>query len=115
MSQDELRQKLNELDQRREALMAAGILDTDYQPVTMRSGEIERGVAMALEIYVRDAIKKLDVFNDLRARLDLLKELIEKRFIDKNLQIDRESGFKIISRNNNEVPLDKLSSAYSCL
>jgi predicted ATP-binding protein involved in virulence len=65
---------------------------------------------MALEIYVRDAIKKLDVFNSLRARLDLFKELIEKRFIDKTLHIDRESGVKIVSKTGLGVPLDKLSS-----
>jgi energy-coupling factor transporter ATP-binding protein EcfA2 len=109
-SQDELREALRELDGRREALMSAGILDTEYQPVTLRGGEIDRGVAMALELYVKDAVKKLDVFNDLLGRVNLFKELIENRFIDKTLQIDRERGFKITSKTFTEVPLDKLSS-----
>jgi predicted ATP-binding protein involved in virulence len=65
---------------------------------------------MALEIYVRDASKKLDVFNNLRSRLDLFKELIEKRFSDKTIQIDRESGFRIVSHTTAAVPLEKLSS-----
>src|SRR5262249_14533918 len=64
LSQDELREALKKLDERREALMKAGILDKDYQPVTLRGGEIDRGVAMALELYVKVAVKKLDVFND---------------------------------------------------
>lgn len=98
------------MDKRRQALMDAGILDTDYKAVTLRGGNIERGVAMALEMYVKDAVQKLDVFNTLRARLDLLKDLIQKRVIDKIVQIDRESGFKIISKTGLEVPLDKLSS-----
>jgi predicted ATPase len=110
LSQDQLREALKNLDKRREALMEAGILDTDYQPVTLRGGEIDRGVAMALELYVKDAVKKLDVFNNLLARVDLFKELIERRFIDKTLQIDRERGFKITSKTHAEVPLDKLSS-----
>jgi predicted ATPase len=110
LPQDQLRLELKQLDERRDALMAAGILDTDYRTVTMRSGNIEPGVAMALEIYVKDAVQKLNVFNDLRARLDLFKELIETRFLDKTLHIDRESGFKITSKNLHEVPLDKLSS-----
>jgi predicted ATP-binding protein involved in virulence len=42
--------------------------------------------------------------------LDLFKELIENRFIDKTLHIDRENGFKIISKTQHEVPLDRLSS-----
>jgi predicted ATPase len=110
LSQDQLRQELRQLDERREALMSAGILDTEYKAVTMRSGNIEPGVAMALEIYVKDATQKLDVFNNLRSRLDLFKELIEKRFIDKTLHIDRESGFRIVSKTNLDVPLDRLSS-----
>jgi predicted ATP-binding protein involved in virulence len=59
---------------------------------------------------VKDTGKKLDMFNDLRSRLDLFKELIENRLIDKTIKIDRESGFKIISKTNVEVPLERLSS-----
>jgi predicted ATPase len=110
LAEDQLRKELTQLDKRRQALMDAGILDTDYKAVTLRGGNIERGVAMALEMYVKDAVQKLDVFNTLRARLDLLKDLIQKRVIDKIVQIDRESGFKIISKTGLEVPLDKLSS-----
>jgi predicted ATP-binding protein involved in virulence len=110
LSQTALRQELRNLDDRREALMSAGILDTQYEAVTLRSGDIEPGVAMALEIYVKDAVQKLNVFSALRSRLDLFKELIERRFIDKALNIDRESGFKIKSKTGLNVPLDKLSS-----
>jgi hypothetical protein len=98
LTQAELRQELTQLDARREALMSAGILDTEYRAVTMPGGTIETGIAMALEIYVKDAKRKLDVFNNLLSRLDLFKELIEKRFIDKTLHIDRENGFKLTSK-----------------
>jgi len=110
LSQEQLRTALKTLDQRREALMSAGILDTEYKAVTMRGGNIEPGVAMALEIYLGDAIQKLDVFNNLLARLDLFKELIAKRFLDKTLHIARDSGFKCTSTTGRDVPLDKLSS-----
>lgn len=110
LSQDQLRKELKSLDGRRDALMKAGILDADDKSVTIKSGNIDPGVVMALEIYVRDASKKLDVFNNLRSRLDLFKELIEKRFIDKTIHIDRESGFRIVSQTTAPVPLEKLSS-----
>jgi energy-coupling factor transporter ATP-binding protein EcfA2 len=110
LSQDQLRQELSRLDERRQALMSAGIMDTEYRSVKLRRGNIEPGVAMALEIYVKDAVQKLNVFNSLRSRLDLFKELIDKRFIDKSLQIDRELGFKITSKTGIGVPLEKLSS-----
>jgi predicted ATP-dependent endonuclease of OLD family len=110
LSQDQLRQELKQLDERREALMGAGILAAEYMPVALRGGNIEPGVAMALEIYVKDAVQKLNIFNDLRSRLDLFKRLVENRFIDKTLRINRNSGFEIISKTNAVVPLDKLSS-----
>jgi hypothetical protein len=94
LTQDELRQALTQLNERRAALMAAGIMDLDSKEVTLTGGNIERGVAMALEIYVEDASQKLDVFNNLRSRLDLFKDLIDKRFIDKSIQIDRELGLE---------------------
>jgi energy-coupling factor transporter ATP-binding protein EcfA2 len=109
-SQEGLRLELKSLDDRREALMSAGILDAQHEAVTLRSGNIEPGVARALEIYVTDAVRKLDVFNELRGRLDLFKQIIETRFIDKTIHIDRESGFKITSKTGLNIPLDKLSS-----
>jgi predicted ATP-binding protein involved in virulence len=110
LSEDNLRQELRSLDERRAGLMASGILDTDYQPVSLLAGNIDPGVVKALEIYVSDTVNKLDVFNDIRSRIDLFKDLIGKRFIDKTLQIERENGFKITSANQSDVPLDKLSS-----
>jgi AAA15 family ATPase/GTPase len=110
MSQDQLREELKRLDERRKALMSAGILDTNYEAVTLRRGNIDSGVAMALQIYVNDAVRKLDVFNNLRDRLDLLKEIIERRFIDKTFHIDRENGFRVISKTGIDIPLEKLSS-----
>ena len=109
-SQEELRKRLKLLDQKREALMSAGILDSELKTVTMKGGNIEPGVAMVLDIYVNDTIQKLDVFNGLRARLDLFKELIERRFIDKTLLVDREGGFRVVSKTGLDVPLEKLSS-----
>jgi predicted ATPase len=110
LSQDVLRSELKTLDDRREALMSAGILDTQYEAVTLRSGNIDSGVARALEIYVKDAVRKLDVFNDIRSRLDLFKQIIEKRFIDKTIHIDRENGFRITSKTGSNIPLESLSS-----
>ena len=108
--QEVLRQKLRELDERREALMSAGILVAQHEEVTLGSGNIQAGVVRALEIYVEDAGRKLDVFNDVRSRLDLFKEIIDRRFIDKTIHIDREKGFKIKSKTADDIPLEKLSS-----
>ena len=106
----ELRKELERLDERRKALMAAGILDTDFEPVTISFGSIDPGVARVLQIYVTDTDKKLTVFDRLRERLDVLKDLINRRFSDKSLRVNKERGFEIVSTTGREVPLDKLSS-----
>ncbi|MDR3564456.1 MAG: AAA family ATPase [Negativicutes bacterium] len=109
-SEAELRAELRKLDERRDALMTSGLLDTDYRPVSLRDGDMQPGVAMALEIYVKDTTEKLNVFNDMGARIDLFKKIINDRLIDKELKIDRENGFEIVLSNGTSVPLDKLSS-----
>lgn len=110
LSQRELREELESLDQRREALMSAGILDKEYEAAKIPAGNIDPGRVVALEIYVSDAKKKLDVFTNIRSKIDLFKEIIESRFIDKMMFIDRDAGLRIKSKTGHAVPLDKLSS-----
>jgi predicted ATPase len=90
--------------------MSAGILDRDFEPVSIVGEDIEPGVAKVLEVYVKDANEKLAVFDSLKAREALFKELIETRFLDKTLEVDRENGFKVISPIGNAIPLETLSS-----
>lgn len=110
ITQEELGKELDRLDNRRKALMAAGILDTEFEPVNISVGYIEAGVARVLEIYVQDTDKKLTVFDRLLDRLDLLTDLINRRFSDKRLTVDKEKGFGLVSRTGQEIPLEKLSS-----
>lgn len=73
LAEDQLRKELMRLDDRRESLMNAGIIDSEVKAVTLRSGRIDSVVVKALEIYVGDAIDKLNVFDSLLARVDLFK------------------------------------------
>jgi predicted ATP-dependent endonuclease of OLD family len=110
MTQSALRVALEQVDARRNELMSAGILDRDFEPVSIVGEDIEPGVAKVLEVYVKDANQKLAVFDALNAKVALFKELIETRFLDKTLESDRENGFKVISPKGNAIPLETLSS-----
>lgn len=106
----ELRDQLKTLDERRAELMISGLLNSSSEVVTLQSGKIDQGVAKALEIYVRDTKEKLDVFNDVKAKLDLFKYIIESRFLGKTIEFDQTNGFRILSETKIDVPIEKLSS-----
>ena len=106
----ELRAQLEDLDQNRQELMHAGILDEELEQVSMEGGDIESGVAQVLDVYIRDTEKKLKVFEGLLEKISALTEIVNERFIDKRLRVDREHGFTVLSKGGSRIPLDKLSS-----
>jgi predicted ATP-binding protein involved in virulence len=110
LTESELRHKLEELDRKRRALMGAGVLDTEFDYVAIEGVAIEEAVAKVLEIYVKDNEEKLTVFDTLLAKIDVFTKIVNERFIDKEIKIDRQHGFMILSRSAVDVPLDKLSS-----
>lgn len=110
LTQEDLRQKLDGLDQKRSELMSAGLLDTDTESVTIGQERIDASLIKVLEIYVQDNQEKLAVFDSLLGRINIFKNLVNARFIDKKLVIDRRQGFRVAAKSQNDVPLDKLSS-----
>lgn len=110
LTETEIRSQLERLDQNRQELMHAGILDQELEPVSMDGGDIESGVAQVLDVYIEDTAKKLKVFDGLLEKIMALTEIVNERFIDKKLRVDREHGFTVLSQGEERIPLDKLSS-----
>ena len=110
LTETEIRSQLERLDQNRQELMDAGILDQELEPVSMDGGDIESGVAQVLYVYIEDTAKKLRVFDGLLEKIMALTEIVNERFIDKKLRVDREHGFTVLSQGGERIPLDKLSS-----
>ncbi|MGO8026401.1 AAA family ATPase [Rhizobium leguminosarum] len=98
------------LDDKRKELMAAGILDTETdEPVELPDGPLKREVASVLHVYAEDTKKKLASLSDLLAKIKLFKKLIDKRFVTKDVTINRKNGIDVRS-GEREIPLEKLSS-----
>lgn len=98
------------LDNKRKELMAAGILDTETdEPVELPEGPLKREVASVLHVYAEDTKKKLESLSDLLAKIKLFKKLIDKRFVTKDVTINRKNGIDVRS-GLREIPLEKLSS-----
>lgn len=107
---ENLEKKLADLDAKRNALMQAGILDTqEDEPVALPAGTIDPAVARVLQMYAVDTQKKLDTLQHLLDRINLFKKLIAQRFTTKDVQVDREHGIYVKARGGH-IPLDKLSS-----
>lgn len=102
--------RLIELDERRQSLMEVGILDADEDvQLELPDKELQDAVARVLSVYIEDNQKKLDSLSSIYKRVKLFKELMSQRFGTKKVDVSKSGGLKI-THNDNEVPLDRLSS-----
>jgi len=96
MSEDELRKRFQNLESKRRRLEEAGLLEKENTGFELPAAmdDATRGV---MSIYVNDIEKKLSVFDDLAARIDLFREIINGHFMYKQLQVSRKKGFRFLS------------------
>ncbi len=94
MGREEITAKLQEIESRRTALMEAGILDLDFE--NFAAGDwFDDATARVLAVYIRDTEQKLKVFSDIFEKIDLFKDIVNSRFIDKHITADRENGIVV--------------------
>lgn len=105
----ELREKLAQLERKRERLRDAGLLDRQEGPRFQIPEELHE-TQRVLTVYVRDVEEKLSVFNDIAMRIDLLKEIVNGRFAFKQMAIDKEKGFVFTSQDGQPLSPTHLSS-----
>ncbi len=91
--EEQLREKLTELEKKRARLTAVGLLDQGDNAAVQVSGQIDQSTKVMLSIYVEDTEKKLGIFNEIADRIELLKKIINKRFLYKSMEVSKERGF----------------------
>jgi predicted ATP-binding protein involved in virulence len=114
----ELEEGLEKLNARRELLNKVGLLDTTEENVIPISNAIKRQSGKnkellkdVLQIYLDDSNQKLTIYDDLARKINLLIEIINKRFLYKKMSIDKNKGFVFTStRTGNDIPISGLSS-----
>jgi len=97
--QSDLRSKLAEI----------AVLDTSAD-LPLPNRQLEDWERRVLWTYLEDTDEKLATFQDLLGRVRLLRDIVNSRFLYKELTIDREKGFKFITNLGQEVGADRLSS-----
>lgn len=105
-----LRKQLSELEDKRNQLTTTGLLaeekDVDFQvPPTM--DERTKGV---LSVYVKDVQKKLSIFDEMAAKIDLFKKIINERFKFKGMTISKERGISFTTIDGSPLSPTSLSS-----
>jgi len=110
LTDEELRQKVNELEEKRSKLIEAGLLNRDEDPNFQIQGYIDESTKKILSVYIEDVDKKLSVFNEIARKTDLIKRIINEKFSYKQINISKNKGFTFTTDDGNSLSPTNLSS-----
>jgi energy-coupling factor transporter ATP-binding protein EcfA2 len=89
-----VKEKLNNLERRRNRLIEAGLLEkNEEQNLLAQQQDMDGSMRNILSVYAEDGAKKLDVFGDFVEKIALFREIVNSRFMYKVMTIDYERGF----------------------
>lgn len=110
-----IRDKLTELEEKRNRLVEVGLLEPDERETGFQIPEEndnynnERTLRSVLQIYIRDTDEKLEVYQELAQRIEVFKDIIQEMLRHKKLLISKD-GFEVVSDIGRTIPLKELSS-----
>ncbi|MEH1765221.1 AAA family ATPase [Nostoc sp.] len=96
LTNQQLRNDLNELEATRSRLIEVGLLDKDEDAeFQIQPQDIEESTKNALSVYVEDVEKKLSVFAEIARKIDLLRKIINNKFAYsyKEINFSKDKGF----------------------
>lgn len=107
---EDLRRQLTDIDEKRQELTEAGILDREAdEPVELPAGDLSAEIGGVMSVYAEDTRRKLESLSGILSKIKLFKRLIDQRFITKDVRISRQNGINV-TFHGHPVPLEKLSS-----
>ena len=107
---DELKIKWNELEEKRSKLMAARLLDQEEDIDFPELQSMDKSNINVLSVYVGDVQEKLQVFDELTDKIDLLVNIIKNKFQYKEMSISKKEGFVFKTSDGNILSPTNLSS-----
>lgn len=110
ISESELRKKLAELEMKRKSLVAVGLADQNANDAILAANRIDANTKAVLSLYIEDTQQKLAIFNDIVPQIELLTQIINKRFLYKEMSISRKDGFVFTTPKGTRLALETLSS-----
>lgn len=110
LTDEKLRHQLNQLEEKRSQLINAGLLNKDEDSAFQVQEEIDESTKKVLSVYIEDVDQKLSVFNDIAAKIDLFKRIINDKFSHKQIAISKDRGFTFTTSAGNSLSPTDLSS-----
>ncbi|MCQ8130795.1 AAA family ATPase [Methylomonas rivi] len=113
---DQLKVELQQVEATRERLKKIGILDggestQDTYPLQISKLDgMQSGQLPVMSVYARDTKQKLAVLAELSERIEILLDVLNRKFTNKQVTISRESGIAIFGKDGNPIPITALSS-----
>jgi predicted ATP-binding protein involved in virulence len=109
-SMEELQTALKDIEAKRARLVEAGLLGQESEEPTVQVLQhIDETKRAVLSVYVQDSYKKLSVFDQLVAKVELFRKSINERFLYKQLSVGKE-GFGLTTAEGDELNPLSLSS-----
>lgn len=104
ITDEQLRHQLKELEETRYRLIEVGLLDKDENSeFPIQPQDIDESTKKALSVYIEDVEKKLNVFNEIATKINLLKRIINNKFSYKEINFSREKGFILTTLYNSSL------------
>ena len=110
LSRMEIGQKLSEIEEKRDRLTDAGLIDKAERSHFDFPSEVESEKIDVLTVYIQDVEKKLAVFDDLFRRIDIFKTILNRRFLFKTVSIDKTNGIAFETPDGTPLAPSSLSS-----
>ncbi|MDK9694451.1 MAG: AAA family ATPase, partial [Sulfurimonas sp.] len=109
MQNDNLKDRLNALQEKRQKISEYGLLKVDDD--TSMFSDIPETDTKVLSLYLADNEEKLSVFDSLVNKIELFTQILnERRFNFKSIEIDKEKGFIFKTTHDSLLKLTDLSS-----
>jgi predicted ATP-binding protein involved in virulence len=95
LTSEQILDRLRQIDATRFRLIEIGLLDRNESSVLADSFSLDESTKNVLSVYLEDIEKKLDIFNDVANKIDLLRKIINAKFAYsyKEMNFDKDKGF----------------------
>ena len=110
LTDGELKEKIDQLERKRNQLISAGLLKKDEDSNFQVKDSIDDSTRKLLSVYIEDVERKLNVFNDIHPKVELFKNIINKKYSFKSVAIDQGKGFIFTTQEGEVLSPTDLSS-----
>ena len=110
LSMAEIHKELIGLEKKRSMLESVGLYSHLDQESILNVQELDENMRSVMTLYIEDSKKKIEAFETLATKINLLCSLINKRFSYKVMEVNMQDGFVFKVPTHEKLKADKLSS-----